>query len=88
MKQWLVYMLYCSDGSIYTGITSDIERRLAEHNEGKRQAAAYTRSRRPVRLVYRENVNSRSSALKREAEIRRLSRSEKLALIKTQENPG
>ena len=88
MKEWLVYMLYCSDGSIYTGITSDIERRLSEHNEGKRQAAAYTRGRRPVRLAYRENVNSRSSALKREAEIRRLSRSEKLALIENQENSG
>ena len=81
-------MLFCSDDSIYTGITSDIERRLAEHNKGNRRAAAYTRGRRPVRLVYRENVKSRSSALKREAEIRRLSRTEKLSLIKTQDNTG
>ena len=80
-------MLCCSDGSIYTGITSNLERRLNEHNSGNRRAAAYTRGRRPVRLVYQEKAGNRSAALKREAAIRRLTRSEKLVLIENQGNP-
>lgn len=74
----MVYLLRCRDGSLYTGITNDLPRRLASHRKGT--ASAYTRSRRPVALAYQETVGDRGSALKREAAIRRLSRSAKLAL--------
>jgi putative endonuclease len=74
----MVYLLRCRDGSLYTGITNDLERRLALHETGK--ASAYTRSRRPLSLAYQETVEGRSAALKREAAIKRLSRVEKLAL--------
>ncbi len=74
-----VYILECSDGSLYTGWTSDLEKRVARHNEGK--AAKYTRSKRPVTLKYFETCEDKSSALRREAEIKRMKRSEKLALL-------
>jgi len=74
----MVYLLRCGDGSLYTGITNDLSQRLASHRSGK--ASAYTRSRRPVSLAYREVVRGRGAALRREAAIRRLSRAEKLAL--------
>lgn len=74
----MVYLLRCRDGSLYTGITNDLTRRLVAHRAGK--ASAYTRSRRPLRLAYRETLPDRSAALRREAAIRRLTRAEKLAL--------
>ncbi len=74
----MVYLLRCRDGSLYTGITNDMQQRLASHHSGK--ASAYTRARRPVSLAYQEVVPDRGSALKREAAIRRLSRVDKLAL--------
>lgn len=73
MSEWCVYLLHCSDGTYYAGITNDIERRLTEHNESAR-GARYTRSRRPVVVVYREVCESRSAAARREWEIRKLSR--------------
>lgn len=76
---WVVYVLRCADGSLYTGITNDLDRRLAAHRAGT--ASRYTRSRRPVRLVYRERRRSRSAALKREAAIKRLPRAAKLRII-------
>jgi putative endonuclease len=76
----MVYLLRCRDGSLYTGITNDLSRRLALHESGK--ASAYTRSRRPLALAYQEVLPDRGSALKREAAIRRLTRSEKLALCR------
>jgi uncharacterized protein (TIGR02453 family) len=76
---WHVYILRCADGSLYTGVARDPERRLAQHN-GKR-GAAYTRARRPVQLVYREAASDRSAALRREWAIKQLSRGEKLELI-------
>lgn len=76
MSDWFVYMLRCADDSLYTGITTDPDRRVNEHNRGK-SAAAYTRSRRPVRLVYLEKCRSRSEAAKREHEIRTLPKQEK-----------
>ena len=82
MSDWRVYILSCADGSLYTGITNNIERRLAEHNQNDRVAAAYTRSRRPVELVYEEMQPDRSAAAKREAEIKQMSRQEKEELIK------
>jgi putative endonuclease len=74
-----VYLLRCRDGSLYTGITNDLSRRLAAHRAGR--ASAYTRSRRPLRLVYREAARDRSAALRREAAIKRLTRKAKLELI-------
>ena len=74
-----VYILECSDGSFYTGWTADLERRLATHDSGR--GARYTRGRRPVRLVHWEGQPDRSSAQRREAELRRLSRPLKLRLI-------
>ena len=68
-------MLRCCDGSLYTGITTDIARRVAEHNSGK--GAKYTRSRRPVELVYQEECDDHSHALRRELEIKALSRAGK-----------
>jgi putative endonuclease len=73
------YILECSDGTYYTGWSSDPERRLREHNSGK--GARYTRSRRPVRLVYAEELPDKSSALKRERAIKALSRPKKTRLI-------
>ncbi|HEV2671778.1 MAG TPA: GIY-YIG nuclease family protein [Gemmatimonadales bacterium] len=75
---WKVYLLRCRDGTLYTGITNDLDRRLALHETGK--ASAYTRSRRPLTLAYHESLPDRSAALRREAAIRRLSRAQKLAL--------
>jgi putative endonuclease len=74
----MVYLLRCRDGSLYTGITNDLPQRLESHRRGT--GSAYTRSRRPISLAYREVVPDRGSALRREAAIRRLSRVEKLAL--------
>lgn len=76
---WLVYMLRCRDGSLYTGVTNDLKRRLAAHRAGK--GGAYTRARLPVRVVYTERRASRGSALRREAEIKRQPRAAKLALV-------
>ena len=75
-----VYIVECSDTTLYTGWTTNMEKRLQEHNEGK-NGAKYTRSRRPVKLVYQEPCSTRSDALKREREIKRMSRTEKLLLI-------
>lgn len=76
---WEVYILRMKDGTLYTGIARDAEKRLQVHNSGK--GAKYTRSRLPAVLVYRENSPDYSSALKREAAIKKLSRTEKEHLI-------
>jgi putative endonuclease len=81
-KEWWVYIVACSDESLYTGITTDRKRRIAEHNNSKK-GAKYTRNRRPVDLVYSEMHPDRSTASKREYEIKKLSRAEKLKLIGT-----
>ena len=78
--EWVVYMVRCGDGSLYTGCTNDLLRRIARHRAGK--GAAYTRSRLPLRVVYRESVSDKSAALKREYAIKQLSRAEKLKLIR------
>ncbi|MEP7162834.1 MAG: GIY-YIG nuclease family protein [Candidatus Moraniibacteriota bacterium] len=75
-----LYILQCADGSLYTGITVDIERRIKEHNSSH-LGAKYTRARRPVILVYSRRFRNRSHASKEEARIKKLSRSEKLKLI-------
>lgn len=78
---WWVYLLQCSDQSLYVGITTDLQRRLQEHNGLTPGGARYTRSRRPVRLVWSEPSDSRSAAAQREAAIRKLSRMQKERLI-------
>ncbi|MBI4086731.1 GIY-YIG nuclease family protein [Candidatus Kaiserbacteria bacterium] len=77
---YFVYMLECADGTYYTGSTNDVERRVLAHNAGK-TGAKYTRSRLPVRLVYMEGCGDKSAAMKREAEIKQMSRSGKHALV-------
>lgn len=79
MKKWYVYILRCADGTLYTGSTDDVQRRLAVHNSGK--GAKYTRGRTPVEVVYTEECESYSAALKREYAIKQLSRGEKIKLI-------
>ncbi len=79
--EWSVYILRCSDRSFYTGITTDLSRRLDEHNGDDRLAARYTRSRRPVVLVYSEKCDNRRAALQREYAIKQMKRSDKEALI-------
>ncbi|MBF0502651.1 MAG: GIY-YIG nuclease family protein [Candidatus Riflebacteria bacterium] len=76
---WVLYILECADGSFYTGVTNDLTARLACHNTGK--AARYTRGRLPVRLVYHEVCEDRSAAQRREHAVKRLSRSQKEALM-------
>jgi predicted GIY-YIG superfamily endonuclease len=79
-KPWLVYLVRCGDGSLYTGITKDVNRRLKQHNAGT--ASRYTRSRLPIMLVYQEHLSDQGSALKREVAIKAMTRQEKLAIIK------
>jgi putative endonuclease len=76
---WTVYLARCSDGTLYTGITTDPERRVAQHNAGC--GGAYTRCRVPVILVYQEQASDRSGALRRERAIKGLTRSEKEKLV-------
>jgi len=76
---WSLYIIQCRDSSLYTGITTDISRRISEHNAKK--GAFYTQNKTPVRLVYQEAMASQSEARKREAAIKRLTRKEKLQLI-------
>ena len=80
---YFVYIVKCSDRSLYTGITTDIEKRLAQHNGVTKGGAKYTKMHRPVVLVYSETVASRSEATVREHQIKELSRKEKEELIKT-----
>jgi putative endonuclease len=82
---WTVYLARCRDGSLYTGVTTDPERRLAEHNAGR--GAAYTRARLPVTMIYCELVDDRSCALRREHAIRQLTRSEKEMLARRESPP-
>lgn len=78
-RKWFVYILNCADGTLYTGITNDLDRRIKAHNAGT--ASKYTRVRRPVSIVYSEEVETKGDALRRELQIKRLTRSEKMAII-------
>lgn len=88
-SQWLVYMIQANDGSLYTGITTDMARRWQQHCDGK-GGARFFRGRRPKQLVYLEEAEDRSTASKREAAIKKLARPAKLALLGSGENqlPG
>lgn len=77
---WYVYILRCSDETLYTGITIDLQRRVEEHNSSPK-GAKYTRVRRPVEIIYFESCKDKSSATVRELEIKKLSRAKKLALL-------
>ncbi len=79
MSNWFVYILECADNTLYTGITTDLARRLLEHNHSP-LGARYTKSRRPVRLLYHEEHASRSAAASREAAIKKMPRQEKFQL--------
>src|SRR5438105_1676568 len=78
-ESWFLYVVHCGDGSYYTGITRDVGGRLRKHNDGK--GSAYTRSHRPVRLVYQEACADRSSALVRECQVKSLPRASKAKLV-------
>jgi putative endonuclease len=80
-KTWKLYILRCSDGSLYTGITVDVEARFAQHSSGT--GAKYTRGRGPLELVYVEQCRDHSHALKREYQVKSLSKNDKLALIQS-----
>jgi putative endonuclease len=81
LPNWFVYMLRCTDGSLYTGVTTDIERRLRQHNGELTGGAKYTRLRRPVALVWQEQCADRSSACRREYAIKQLNRAQKIKLL-------
>lgn len=83
---WHLYIIRCADNSLYTGITTDVERRLNEHNSGK--GGNYTRTRIPVSLVHVESYDSKSKALKRECQIKRLTKGQKEMFIKNQSVTG
>ena len=80
VNMYFVYILQCSDGSLYTGSTNDVDKRVGIHNMGK-TGAKYTKARRPVFLVYQEQCETKSDALKREHAIKKLARKEKLTLF-------
>src|SRR5471032_2476852 len=84
--KWFVYIVQCGDGSLYTGITKDVKRRCQQHNAGT--ASRYTRSRRPVKLVYHEPRPDQSSALKREAAIKAMTRRGKLTMMQKWKKPA
>ena len=79
---WFVYLVRCRDNTLYCGIAKDLDRRLAEHNSADK-GAKYTRGRRPVQLVYAEEVSSRAKATQREGRIKRMTRIQKKVLIQT-----
>ena len=79
-QDWFVYILQCSDKTLYTGVTTDLERRVEEHNNGNK-GAKYTAARRPVKMVYSEQLDSRSNAQQREHQIKSLTRQQKQQLI-------
>ncbi len=85
-QTWYVYILRCKDDTLYTGITTQVEKRLEAHRTGR--GAKYTRGRAPLELVYREICGSHSDALKRERQIKALSRQEKQKLLETADDTG
>lgn len=78
-RDWYLYILQCKDGSLYTGVTNDVQKRLEAHREGR--GAKYTRGRSPLTLVYQEKCGDKSAALRREAQVKKLRKSDKLQLI-------
>ncbi len=85
--RWRVYVVRCADGTLYTGVAIDVTRRIAQHNGVLANGARYTRTRRPVKLVYQEKAADRSAACQREHAIKQLGRREKLAMIAKASKP-
>ena len=83
---WSVYIIRCGDGSLYTGISTDVDRRFTEHESQGPKGAKYTRKRLPLTIVYRREIGSRSEASKEEFRIKSLNRNQKLALISSMES--
>ncbi len=83
MPDWYLYMLRCRDGSLYTGITTDVERRLAEHRRGRPPGSKYLKGRAPLTLVLQKKVGDRRMAMKAENQVKRLSRAQKEETIAT-----
>lgn len=81
---WFIYIARCADHTLYTGITDNLDKRLAAHNAGK--GAKYTRGRTPIEFIYSEGCEDRSAASKREAELKKLSKTQKLRLINTRQS--
>ncbi len=86
MSDWYLYLLRCSDGSLYTGITTNVARRFAEHRENSGTGAKYLRGRRPLMLVFQKKLGSRSLALAVESKVKRLSKKRKEDLIRSNEH--
>ena len=86
VQKWVVYMVECADGSLYTGVSTDLDRRLRQHNGELKGGAGYTRARRPVRLVWSEAAEDRSGAQLKEYVVRRLKAAEKRRLIEGKVN--
>ena len=82
-RSWFVYIVRCADGTLYTGVAADLERRLRQHNGELKGGARYTMGRRPVQLLWSETSPDRGAAQRRESAIKKLERSEKSALIAT-----
>ena len=82
-KSWQVYILECADGTLYTGVARDLERRILQHNGERPGGPKYTRGRRPVRLVWSDVAVDRAAAQQREAAIKKLSRTDKLQLVRS-----
>lgn len=76
-KKWYVYLLRCADNSLYCGVTTDVERRIVEHNSSNKRGAKYTRVRRPVELAYLEECQSRQQACQREYQLKQLTKAQK-----------
>jgi len=85
MSDWHLYLVRCQDGSLYTGITTNVARRFAQHQEDKGEGAKYLRGRRPLTLVFQKKVGSRSLAMGVESKVKKLSKARKEELIKSQE---
>ena len=82
-SNWYVYFVRCADHSLYCGVTTDIDRRIKQHNEDNKRGAKYTRNKRPVYLAYREPCSSRQHACQREYQLKQLNKAEKEQLVST-----
>lgn len=80
-QPWYLYMIRCANGHLYTGVTTNVARRFKEHTSGGVKAAKFLRGKGPLELAYQETLENRSAALKREIEVKKLSRQQKLSLI-------
>ncbi|MCF7980527.1 MAG: GIY-YIG nuclease family protein [Pseudomonadales bacterium] len=84
MSRWFIYLIECANGNLYTGITTDVERRFHEHRSNSSKSAKYLRGKGPLRLVWRQEIGDKSTALKTEIKIKQLSKVDKKRIIKQQ----